>query len=758
MAKKSVKIEVNNFVKGLITEASPLNFPPNASIAEQNFELSKTGSRRRRKGLDFEEAAVKYAVSLLPSALDTANISTFIWKNAGGTKNKNYVVVQVNNELRFFNLSNQNLSGDGYEYGLILPSGYGVDAKFSFASIDGNLVVVFGGSEFFVIKDDWTYDIVSLKTRDLWGVQDTPCDEDPLYRTPIPASYNTIYNLYNQSWGVPRRQEGAVDKQAIDPAYYYSSYYGVFPSYSESVWTAMNMKAAADPFEYMRPNLWGETLGASPKTARGYFIIDVLRRGDSRQTAMFKNKQRFSEMVVGDFTTNKDLTPGGATIVAEFAGRVFYAGFSGEVIDGDDKSPSLSNYVFFSQLVRDRSSITKCYQEGDPTSREGNDIVDTDGGFIRISGIQDIQALVPMGSSLAVIGSNGVWMISGGSDYGFTATNYKVDNITDFGAINSRCVLKAGDASLYWGDDGIFQISKNQIGAFVSTNITIDSIQSYYDGISAESKKKAFGVYDTVSKTLRWVYSESTGFGSEETHYELVLDTRIPAFYVHKVVNHESVKIRGMFSVTQTQEVESDNFVYSEGSLVTVSTTPVTVPYSVSAESPSSFRYLSFVNNSGVLKFSFAYYLNNNFRDWYSIDSVGKDAKAYLITGQITAGDSSISKQAPYLTLHFERTETGVEDDFTLSTPSGCLFRSQWEWSNSVNSKKWSPLYQGYRYPRGYLPSNTTDDMDTGFELITTRNKLRGIGRAVSLYFETEPYKDCKIIGWSLALNGNTVT
>ena len=32
------KIQVNNFIRGLITEASPINFPENASLDEANYE------------------------------------------------------------------------------------------------------------------------------------------------------------------------------------------------------------------------------------------------------------------------------------------------------------------------------------------------------------------------------------------------------------------------------------------------------------------------------------------------------------------------------------------------------------------------------------------------------------------------------------------------------------------------------------------------------------------------------------------------
>ena len=45
---------VNNFVKGLITEAAELTFPDGASVDELNCDLRRDGSRRRREGVALE--------------------------------------------------------------------------------------------------------------------------------------------------------------------------------------------------------------------------------------------------------------------------------------------------------------------------------------------------------------------------------------------------------------------------------------------------------------------------------------------------------------------------------------------------------------------------------------------------------------------------------------------------------------------------------------------------------------------------------
>lgn len=82
---------------------------------------------------------------------------------------------------------------------------------------------------------------------------------------------------------------------------------------------------------------------------------------------------------------------------------MFFAGFSGDVIDGDSQSPRLTSYVLFSKLVDNISDIGKCYQDGDPTSKDTPDVVATDGGFIRLDGAYGIQKMVSVGSQLIVV-------------------------------------------------------------------------------------------------------------------------------------------------------------------------------------------------------------------------------------------------------------------------------------------------------------------------------------------------------------------
>src|SRR5690606_18109601 len=107
------------------------------------------------------------------------------------------------------------------------------------------------------------------------------------------------------------------------------------------------------------------------------------------------------------------------------------------------------------------SNISECYQEGDPTSKDFPDIVDTDGGFIRIDNAYGIVKMVNLGDSLIILAQNGVWRVTGTSDDGFTATRYRLEKISDRGCINQNTAVVVDNSITYWSDDGIYAVRTN---------------------------------------------------------------------------------------------------------------------------------------------------------------------------------------------------------------------------------------------------------------------------------------------------------
>ena len=147
-------------------------------------------------------------------------------------------------------------------------------------------------------------------------------------------------------------------------------------------------------------------------------------------------------------------------------------------------------------------------------------------------------------------------------------------------------------------------------------------------------------------------------------------------------------------------------------------------------------------------------------RDRYTYDSTGIDFTSYLVTGYNHFGDPSRKKMVNYLSMYFNRTEndwTGPETALVYDNPSSCLVRSRWDFSDSGVSGKWGSRFQAYRLLRPILAGNTGEAINYGYNTIVTKNKLRGSGKVLSLYVESEAGKDMHLLGWSMSstISGN---
>ena len=144
MAKTAARAEVNSFIAGLITEASPLNYPPNASLDEENFELNRNGTRDRRLGIGFESGYTLVPLSNLANELPTAKVASYKWVNVSGDVDNEFLVVQVERYLKFFDLSKEAVSGAGAYLGQLELAAFPVATQYSFTSLEGLLIAVAG--------------------------------------------------------------------------------------------------------------------------------------------------------------------------------------------------------------------------------------------------------------------------------------------------------------------------------------------------------------------------------------------------------------------------------------------------------------------------------------------------------------------------------------------------------------------------------------------------------------------------------------
>lgn len=760
MPRQAAAVEVNAFVKGLITEASPLTFPDNASIDEVNMVLNKDGSRNRRLGMDYESNYATFNSNEAPS--DDLVFTSYNWKSPGGYTDKEFLVIQTGARLSILDSTILPVSAQ-------LKTTYDIGSsstqRMSMSSVDGLLIVVTGSGTIYSVDYNGTSFTLAtgrLKIRDLFGVADTIggidlLDGNGLDTRPTSRTSSHIYNLRNQTHAYPRyRGSGDNQETQYDTIRSFFEESGKYPSNSDSIipfyYANANDSDDRETKRYFQKDNFNNPIGTN-RAPVGYFIIDAMNRGASRQSEANTLYAKFPQLLYPISGLPTDRTPGGATVVASFAGRMWYAGFSSQLVGGDTQSPRMTSYVLFSQLVQSTSDIYKCYQEGDPTSTEIPDLVDTDGGFLRIDGAYNVQHMINVGDSIMVVAENGVWRISGGSGYGFSATNYMVSKISEHGCVAPGSVTVMDNTFMYWGDDAIYHVATNQYGDWVGNNLSSASIQQYYDKIPYLSKTRCQGMYDSYQRCVRWLFNNYISSSGKST--ELVLDVNLNAFYpseVSTIAGSSYPKIMSIVRVPPFTVVSGVSNVIdnSNNSVVNMFSSKVTVNREVTSSATSEVYYLAaaaLVN--GTVRCTFSYYRDTTWHDWKSANGVGVDAPAFLVTGWSGMGDFQRYKQVPYITVYSYKTETGFNGEYAPQGGSSILVQSQWNWTNSAEAGKWGQQFQAYRHRRHWLPQNSSDEYADGELVVTTRSKLRGRGRVLSLRFDTEEGKDFHLLGWS---------
>jgi hypothetical protein len=773
VAIQKVPIEVSVFVKGLITEASPLTFPENASIDERNFVLNRDGTRNRRLGMD-----ILGDVTNIPTETEEGKVfSAFEWENAGGIAENLLIAIQYGKDLMVFDLSDGTPSlVSTFDLKVETASTKLNIERGSFASVDGVLVGVFGEHailrfEYATATNTISVNKIFLKIRDQFGIQvsyvreeseqvinglnspepisrtfpardiDDMLDDESVYIRPFTEDVPSLhyYNLRNQSWGRPRPSVRLPSKDVglPDPIAEFSFNKVYAPSNADAVPVGLINYAelVGAPVRFVAEEL-GITPLVSSSSARGFFIIDALKRGESR----LEQHDRMFEEAAGKLTVDMtstpplDTTPDGARAVAEFGGRLWYSGFTGDTLEPDKRSPRMSSYVLFSQLVTASSNLDKCYQKNDPTYEQEADLLATDGGVIRLDEAYGIKELVSVGSSLLVFAANGVWAIKGGTEVGFSAEAYVIEKITDQGALNAKSIVEDGNTVFYWSSSGIFAIAPNSLGTYSAQSLTKSTIQKFYEAIPLTSKVNASGVYDRYENKLKWTYS---GGLIASISQELVLDLNLQAFYpnICSTLAGETPTLLSPIVVRPFAEYENTLLA---NELETM--------------------YIS-LWSANPLQIAFCIYRDTVFKDWTSKDGNGVDAAAYFITGYGPQGDFQRRKQVPSITSYMTKTEDGfilVDGDLVPANSSSCVMQARWDWHNSPSGNRWGRENQLYKNKRVYMPEDAEDDYDTGEEVITTKTKVRGHGKTLSLLFKTEPEKDCKLLGWSMITDVST--
>lgn len=744
--------QYNTFIKGLVTEASPLTYPENASLDEDNFVLKRNGSRERRLGLDYEIDYALTATGLTADQIAGSKQSFHKWDNPGGDTTVSIGVVRIYNKLWFVDLLTDNPSGNLLNNGNPITIAGLTNADIETSVINNTLIIVSAdlpkpvSLTYNSLSETVTQAIVYIKVRDLWGVWDLVGFIPPTITNYIDWRRDTIdithrYNLRNQGWSSKVQSSCGAGLDAIDCTF---NKLGVYPSNAD-IWTLGKIgDSTSVDFEKYDPESMVKNSIDNSEAAKGSYIIDAFDRGASRRLVSGLNVY-FNDNEQGSFTT-----------ITSYAGRVFYSGVVSYINSPDERSPNYSNYIFFSQVVTADDKIGKCYQEADPTSPNISDIVDTDGGCIQIPEATRIYKLIATQSSLLVFAENGIWEIFGDTN-GFVATSYQASKVASTGTSAPNSIVEALGTIFAWTKAGIYVIAQDPTsGRYKAENVSLLTVQTWYNSLTDIAKNNAKGFYDEKENTIRWLYNDLDTYSStsyvNKFNRELVLDLTLQAFYPQSLTA-TSPYVADYIDIPNYTVASFNEAVLSVVDGVFSSTDEVVIPVDIAIGRTTQFSYLTIVGTS----FTISKYISRTFKDWYTFDLAGVNYSSYIVTGHEIFGDIMRTKQVPYVWFYFSKTEDGFTTDgngnLQIDNPSSCMVKAMWNWTDSITSGKWGTPFQAYRFKRNYIPSGEADTFDNGFEVIVTKSKLRGSGRSLSLLIESEEGKDMKILGWAMMVS-----
>ena len=395
-------------------------------------------------------------------------------------------------------------------------------------------------------------------------------------------------------------------------------------------------------------------------------------------------------------------------------GRVWYAG---------TESDRWGTTLFYSQVLTDVNRAGKCYQDADPTAEEINSLIDSDGGTVRIPDVGQVIKLVFLSRVLIVVADNGVWEVRGGSD-GFTPLSYFVGRVTDVGCISKRSVIEVEDTVMYAAIDGIYQVGANESGNIVSTNITEPKIDTYYNEIAIGSLENSISAYDSKEKTYHLYY----GATSNAMTNSLNLRLKNGAWYPWSF-DTNSAGLSATFWMA---------FPF----------------YSPKSRTATGLKYLVFSDDGAGGE----YYSFNEHNDANFVDFGEADITAHMELAALTLDNPQFDKQAMYATHYFEITETKITSldgngNPVYNYPSSALLTPKWEWP--TGGTKQGRQRQVYRFRERLADGD--GNINTYQEVVVSRDKVRGHGKALGLRYDTESGKDMRLIGVTLpvSMDGN---
>lgn len=409
------------------------------------------------------------------------------------------------------------------------------------------------------------------------------------------------------------------------------------------------------------------------------------------------------------------------TAIEFHGGRLFYAGI---------EDPTWSDYIFFSQVVSNPLNYKRCHTDADPTSRNFNQPVPTDGGYLIVPHLGKVRKMLSMNNSLLIFTDQGVWEIQGKGTF-FDPTAYNVRKITESECGSPYSPIVIEDICVYTGPKGVYAIQPDRYTRQLEAqNISDDRIRTFWNKIGPTYEPRIATVYDDAKKRLIFF---QPGTANQFENGALLTDN-VPAIGTTSVFWILDFRIMAWYKYEFNQNTSSGSILHG-------------------------FALTGQDGNDGKRKFKCVVQdspttcIICDMDDTGYQDFDGNVVKAVAMSAYDNINNMSRRKQAPIITVFSKRTETGytlVDGEYLPVNPSSTTMTAYWDWTDDTVTGKVGSSNEVYRKVRNFSPSGPADS--DGYPVVVTRNKVRGRGRVLQLRFESsaEADEDSHLLGYSI--------
>lgn len=762
MAESQVAVE-NGFIRGLISEATGLNFPKDACTDTLNCVFDSKGLVSRRLGIDYEaSASTANTVTRSSSA-----VSEYVWESVAGDGNRSFLVAQVGTTLHFWNVPSSGALSANKKSFTVSLSTYAVSGATNigtrpcqFASGMGDLFVVHPNCEPFYISYNAAVDTIAttqitVEIRDLVGIE----ENTPFNVRPSSMTTAHKYNLFNQGWYVGVALVKGIDNTLTSSSYTPFELWSLsgqrsdkaidgYPSNADVWWL---YKDATDFFSMYFAKQRGKSPPSTP-APKGHFIMKAFQQykgyskiyrilqstGSSTATVylyesvpwrdgasivienspLAKFNGTFTTTSIGSATTNDQftITVGETTGTDADEADGFYAYLANSEAAHLTAGVNRPNSVaFFAGRVWYAGTSAHDFNDKIYFSK----IIEQESDYGRCYQVNDptseeISDLLPSDGGVISVPEIGnvIKLVPVGADLIVFASNgiWRISGSEGIGfRANDYSVSKVSSVPAISQSSFILvegaPLFWNNDGIYTLTGegvqpTTDKTIKTWYAALPTSSKFSAKGYYNPLEKTVYWLYRSTASTTTDDAYdYDRVLCLNT---------------ITGAF------------YPWSIGTGAGYPTVNGILVTQYAGVVGSTTKFLTTKNTTGTTyAITFSEVRDATYLDWET-PNTGLDYSSHFTTGFRVPGEGLRQQFGNYINVFCN-----------TAANSSLKLRAKWDYANSSSSGEWSSEQEVY-VTRAYR------------DTLRRRIKLRGRGIACQLSFRSATGKPFNVIGWSM--------